>query len=59
MLQSDYTVYGYTFRKINSEAYFKKPYHEGKPLHIGTFVFKRSFSHVQFTDKLEPFRIVP
>ena len=36
-----------------------KPYHEGKPLPIGTFVLKRNFTHVHFSDKLKPLRIGP
>ena len=36
---------------------FKKTYHEGKPLPIGTFVLKRNFYHVHFSDKLKPLRI--
>ena len=59
MLQIYSTVYENTLRKINSHAYFTKTYHEGKPLPIGTFVLKRNFAHVQFSDKLKPFRIGP
>ena len=48
------------FKKlINSTAYITKTYHEGKPLPIGTFVLKRNFTHVQFSDKLKPLRIGP
>ena len=46
-------------RKINSHAYITKTYHEGKPLPIGTFVLKRNFTHVHFSDKLKPLRIGP
>ena len=45
--------------KINSHAYITKTYHEGKPLPIGTFVLKRNFTHVLFSDKLKPLRIGP
>ena len=46
-------------QKLNSYAYITKTYHEGKPLPIGTFVLKRHFAHVRFSDKLEPLRIGP
>ena len=46
-------------RKINSHAYITKTYHEGKPLPIGTFVIKRNFTQVHFSDKLKPLRIGP
>ena len=59
MLQIYSTVYENTSRKINSHAYITKTYHEGKPLPIGTFVLKRNFTHVHFSDKLKPFRIGP
>ena len=55
MLQIYSTVYENTIRKINSHAYITKTYHEGKPLPIGTFVLKRNFTHVHFSDKLKPF----
>ena len=55
MLQIYSTVYENTLRKINSHAYITKPYHEGKPLPNGTFVLKRNFTHVHFSDKLKPF----
>ena len=57
MLQFYSTVYENTLRKINSHAYITKTYHEGKPLPIGTFVLKRNFTHVHFSDKLNPFRL--
>ena len=57
MLQIDSTVYENTIRKINSHAYITKTYHEGKPLPVGTFVLKRNFTHVHFSDKLKPLRI--
>ena len=57
MLQIYSTVYDKTFRKINSHAYITKTYHEGKSLPIGTFVLKRNFTHVHFSDKLKPLRI--
>ena len=47
------------YEKINSHAYITKTYHEGKPLPIGTFVLKRNFTHVHFSDKLKPLRIGP
>ena len=55
MLQINSTVYENTLRKINSHAYITKAYHEGKPLPIGTFVLKRNFTHVHFSDKLKFF----
>ena len=59
MLQIYSTVYENTLRKINSHAYITKTYQEGKPLLIGTFVLKRNFTHVHFSDKLKPLRIGP
>ena len=59
MLQICSTIYENTLRKINSHAYITKTYHEGKPLPIGTFVLKRNFTHVHFSDKLKPLRIGP
>ena len=59
MLQIYSTVYENTRRKINSHAYITKTYHEGKPLPIGTFVLKRNFTQVHFSEKLKPLRIVP
>ena len=59
MLQIYSTVYENTLRKINSHAFITKTYHEGKPLPIGTFVLKRNFTHVHFSDKLKPLRIGP
>ena len=50
MLQIYSTVYENTLRKINSPAYITKTYYEGKPLPIGTFVLKRNFTHVNFSD---------
>ena len=46
-------------QKNNSHAYITKAYHEGKPLPIGTFVLKRIFSHVHFSEKLKLLRIGP
>ena len=57
MLQIYSTVHENTLRKSNSHAYITKTYHEGKPLPIGTFVLKRNFTHVHFSDKLKPLRI--
>ena len=59
MLHKYSTVYENTLRKINSRAYITKTNHEGKPLPIGTFVPKRNFIHVNFSDKLKPLRIGP
>ena len=59
MLQIYSTVYENTLRKINSHAYITITYHEGRPLPIGTFVLKRNFTHVHFSDKLKPLRIGP
>ena len=59
MLQIYSTVYENTLREINSHAHITKTYHEGKPLPIGTFVSKRNFTHVRFSDKLKPLRIGP
>ena len=54
-----FSLYENTLRKINSHTYITKTYHEGKPLPIGTFVLKRNFTHVHFSDKLKPLRIGP
>ena len=59
MFQIYSTVYENTLQKINSHAYLTKTYHEGKPLPIGTFVLKRNFTRVHFSDKLKPLRIGP
>ena len=59
MLQIYSTVYYYTLKKLNSNVYITKTNHEGKPLLIGTFVFKRHFAHVHFSDKLKPLLIGP
>ena len=59
MLQTYYRVYENTLQKISSHAYITKTYHEGKPRPIGTFVLKRNFSHVHFSDKLKPPRTGP
>ena len=48
-----------TQKKFNSYAYFNKTYHNPRPLDIGTFVLKRNFLHVHFSDKLKPLRIGP
>ena len=57
MLQINSTVYENTLKKIYSNACITKTYHEGKPLPIVTFVLKRNFSHVRFSDKLKRLRI--
>ena len=36
-----------------------KTYNNPRPLDIGTFVLKRNFPHVHFSDKLKPLRIGP
>ena len=59
MLQIYSTVNYYTLKRLNSQAYIAKTYHEGKPLPIGTFVLKRHFAQVYFSDKLKPLRIGP
>ena len=59
MLQIYSTLYYFILKKVNSQAYITKTYHEGKPLPIGTFVLKRHFAHVHFSDKLKPLRIGP
>ena len=59
MLQIYSIVYNYTLKKINSHAYINKTYNEGKPLNIGTFVLKKNFQQVQFSDKLKPLKIGP
>ena len=46
-------------KKINSFAFFNKTYNNPRPLDIGTFVLKRNFLHVRFSDKLKPLRIGP
>ena len=46
-------------KKINSFAYFNKTYINPRPLDIGTFVLKRNFLSVHFSDKLKPLRIGP
>ena len=57
MLQIYSIVHNYTLKKLNSQAYITKTYREGKPLPLGTFVLKRNFTHVHFSDKLKPLRI--
>ena len=57
MIQVYHTVYENTKRRTNSFAYFNKPYNNPRPLDIGTFVLKRNFLHVQFSDKLKTLRI--
>ena len=59
MIQIYHTVYENTKRKINSFAYLNKTYNNPRPLDIGTFVLKRNFLHVHFSDKLKPLRIGP
>ena len=59
MIQICHTVYENTKRNINSFAYFNETYNNPRPLDIGTFVLKRNFSHVHFSDKLKPLRSGP
>ena len=59
MIQIYHTVYENTKRQINSFAYFNKTYNNPRPLDIGTFVLKRNFLHVHFSDKLKPLRNGP
>ena len=59
MIQIYHTVYENTKRENNSFAYFNKTYNIPRPLDIGTFVLKRNFLHVHFSDKLKPLRIGP
>ena len=59
MIQIYHTVYENTKRKINSFDGFNKTYNNPRPLDIGTFVLKRNFLHVRFSDKLKPLRIGP
>ena len=59
MLQIYSIVHNYTLKKINSQAYITKTDHEGNSLPFGTFVLKRNFTHVHFSDKLKPLGIRP
>ena len=59
MIQIYHTVYGNTKRKIISFDYSNKTYNNPRPLDIATFVLKRNFLHVHFSDKLKPLRIGP
>ena len=52
-------VYNNTLKKINSHAYINKTYNEGKPLNIETFVHKKNFQQVQFSDKIKPLKMGP
>ena len=58
MLQIYSIVYNYTLKKINSHAYINRTYNEGKPLNFGTFVLKKNFQQVQYSDKLKPLKLV-
>ena len=46
-------------KELYSQAYITKKYNQGKPLPFGTFVLKRTFSHIHFTDKFKLLRIGP
>ena len=59
MLQNYTIVHNYSLKKINFQAYITETYHEGKPLPLGTFVLKRNFTNVHFSDKLKILRIGP
>ena len=59
MLQIYTKVHNYSLKKINFQAYITETYHEGKPLPLGTFVLKRNFTNVHFSDKLKILRIGP
>ena len=59
MIQFYHTVYENTKRKIDLFAYLNKTYNNPGPLYIGTFVLKRNFLHVHFSDKLKPLSIGP
>ena len=59
LIQIYHTVYENTKRKIISFAYFNKTYNNSRLLDIGTFVLKRNFLYVHFSDKLKPLRIGP
>ena len=59
MLQFYSIVHAYTLKKLNSQAYITKTYHEGQLLPLGTFVLKRNFTRVHFSDKLKLIRIGP
>ena len=59
MLQIYSIVNAYTLKQIKSQACITKTYHEGKHFPLGTFVLKRNFPHVHFSDKLKPLRIGP
>ena len=50
MIQIYHTVYENTKRKMYSFAYFNKTYNNPRPLDIGTFVLKKNFLHVHFSD---------
>ena len=55
MTKQNYSV----FLQNITKTYISKTYHESKPLPIGTFVLKRNFTHVHFSDKLKLLRIGP
>ena len=59
MIQIYHTVYENTKRKIISFPHLNKTYNNPRPLDIVTFVLKRNFLHVHFSDKLKPLRIRP
>ena len=59
MIQLYHTVYENTKKRLIPMPNFNKTYHNPRPLDIGTFVLKRNFLHVHFSDKLKPLRIGP
>ena len=56
MLQIYSIVNNYTLKKIISQANLTETYDEGKPLPLSTFLLKRNFTHIHFSDKLKPLR---
>ena len=59
IMQIYHTVYENTKGNFNSMAYFNKTYNNPRSLDIGTFVLKRNFLHIHFSEKLKPLRIGP
>ena len=59
IIQIYHTLFENTKTTNNSFAYFNKTYNNPRSLDIGTFVLKRNFLHVHFSEKLKPLRIGP
>ena len=59
MIQIYHKVNENTKRKNISFAYFNETYYNPRPIDIGTFVLRRKYLHVNFSDKLKPLRIGP